>query len=126
MFEETLIMQTSRIESQALPPGDKDLNLLLPEDIPDADYFNRAGDALLEQGKYTEAEEQYRKALQMNGSLARTCANLAGALLRQSRSEEARPLAFRAIELGVTEHWVFQELDIDSRGENDRFDFLEI
>ncbi|HLK59127.1 MAG TPA: AAA family ATPase, partial [Chthonomonadaceae bacterium] len=126
LFEETLLLQTSRIKSLSRSSGEVDVNALLPKDIPDADYFNRAGARFFEEGEYDLAEEQYRKAIQMNGRMAEAYANLAGALLKQDRPEAARPFAVKAAELGLKEHWVFPALGLDPTGENDRFDFLEI
>lgn len=58
------------------------------------------GNARYRAGDYSTAEQQYRTALARHPDQPAAYHNLAWALLRQDRAEEARPFAERAAELG--------------------------
>ena len=68
------------------------------------------GNLLFSQKRYADAARSYREAIERRPEEGILHANLAGALLRLGRVEEARRAARRARDLGANEHWVYGEL----------------
>jgi len=59
-----------------------------------------------------EAEGHFRAAINADEKVGAFHANLAGALLRQGKKDEATAAAKKAKELGLKEHWSFVELGL--------------
>lgn len=83
-----------------------------------AKYHNGNGNTLYRAGKWSEAEVEYRIAIQLWPDRSMYHANLAGALVEQGRSEEALQSARKAKNLGLEKHSVFETLKLDSSGTN--------
>lgn len=77
-----------------------------------AALHNDLGVLLADQKKWRDAEEAYRRALQLKPGEGRYYANLAGALLPQGRRAEAIQAAEKAIRLGKRNHWVYRALGL--------------
>jgi Flp pilus assembly protein TadD len=63
--------------------------------------------------KWSEAEQVFRESVRLRPNDGSPYANLASALYRQSRIEEAREQAQKAIERGLRFHWVYRVLGIE-------------
>ena len=78
------------------------------------EHHNDLGNALYIQGKYDSARKAYGRAVEINPREPVYQANLAGALVKLNRIDEARTHADLALKLGFTEHWVFDALGIST------------
>lgn len=75
-------------------------------------YVNGLGCVYEGKEKFAEAEKWFRKAIELDSESNLAHANLARALLRQGKRDEALTEAKRAKELGLKEHSVFDELGL--------------
>lgn len=72
------------------------------------------GHVRMSQSNWAEAEKEYRKAATLDPNNGQYSADLAGALLRLGRVEEARGFAGQAIRLGFKTHWSYRELGLQA------------
>jgi len=70
------------------------------------------GHACFTDGDFAAAELHYREAIAIEPGNGATHADLAGALLREGKRQDATNEASKAIQLGWRTHWVYKELAI--------------
>jgi len=70
------------------------------------------GHACFTNGEFAEAEKHYREAITIEPDNGATHADLAGALLREGKRQDATAEASKALQLGFRSHWVYRELAI--------------
>jgi tetratricopeptide (TPR) repeat protein len=95
---------------------EKELRRNLAAAPDDADLHNRLGNLMFNGKRYREAETEYREAVRLRSDSGLFQANLAGALLRLNRREDAVPEARSAIAKGESKHWVIKELGLTDAG----------
>jgi Flp pilus assembly protein TadD len=78
-----------------------------------APVHNALGNALFGQKKYKTAEEIYRVAVQLKPQVGLYYANLAGALYKQGKMQEAVKMAMKAKQHKSIPHWIFKRLNME-------------
>jgi tetratricopeptide (TPR) repeat protein len=81
-------------------------------DTRNVNYRVMLGNVLFEQQKWGEAAEAYRNAVQLEPDTGSHHANLATALLRAGKRDEAVTEAKEAMRCGIKEHSIYRELGL--------------
>src|SRR5262249_22989328 len=73
---------------------------------------NRLGNIYFYQIRYADAVEEYKKAIERDSQQGVFYANMAGALYRLNRLDEARSAARDAQQRGYKNHWIYKVLGL--------------
>jgi tetratricopeptide (TPR) repeat protein len=75
-------------------------------------YRLQLGHVLYQQEKWAEAAEAYRGAVQLEPDTGSHHGNLAAALMRDGKRDEAVAEAKEVMRCGIKEHWIYRELGL--------------
>ncbi len=94
-------------------------------DSADAQRWFDQGVQLLYGFNHDEAIRSFHEAARLDPTYAKAFGNTAGALIKQSKHDEAMIPARKAKSLGLKTHWVFKALGIDKARERTLVDMAD-